>query len=104
MAARFLVMGCGGIGGIVAAQLHETGHDVVGVTTNRAIEEAVNQRGFQLRGDGAPRTVRGRVLGAGALPEGPFDYVLLAPQPPQVEEAARAALPSLAPDGMMIAL
>ena len=102
MAARFLVMGCGGIGGIVAAHLFETGQDVAVVTTNVAILEAVNTRGFQLRGDGSSRPVAGKALGA--VPDGPFDFVLLATQPPQVEDAARSALPALAPSGVMVAL
>lgn len=39
-----------------------------------------------------------------AVPEGPFDVVLLATQPPQVEAAARAAIPSLAKDGLIVCL
>jgi 2-dehydropantoate 2-reductase len=103
MGSRFLVMGCGGIGGIVAAHLHEMGEDVAAVTTNAAIHDAVTARGFQLRGDGGPRTVRGQVhLGVPPESLGKFDYVLLATQPPQVEEAARAALPALADTGRMV--
>jgi 2-dehydropantoate 2-reductase len=100
MSARFLVMGCGGVGGIVAAHLAETGRDVAAVTTNIGIAEAIASHGFQLRGEGPPRTVPGNVLTA--VPAGPFDYVLLATQPPQVEEAARMALPALAPGGAMV--
>jgi 2-dehydropantoate 2-reductase len=99
--ARFLVLGCGGIGGVTSALLNESGQDTTSVTTNRSILEAVERSGFQLRGDGPPRGVRGRILGA--VPEGEaFDYVLLCTQPPQVEEAARQALPALAPDGAMV--
>jgi 2-dehydropantoate 2-reductase len=36
------------------------------------------------------------------LPRETFDFVLLATQPPQVEDAARMALPLLAPDGRMV--
>jgi 2-dehydropantoate 2-reductase len=99
---RLLVVGCGGIGGIVAAHLFEQGHDVTVLTTNRLIADAVNEHGFRVRGDGSPGTVRGRVLRA--IPKGaaPFDFVLLATQPPQVEEAARSALPVLAPHGAMV--
>jgi 2-dehydropantoate 2-reductase len=99
---RLLVVGCGGIGGIVAAHLFEQGHDVTALTTNPLIADAVNEQGFRVRGDGSPGTVRGRVIRA--LPAGaaPFDYVLLATQPPQVEEAARQALPALAPGGAMV--
>jgi 2-dehydropantoate 2-reductase len=99
---RFLVMGCGGVGGIVAAHLVEAGHDVAAVTSNPAIRDAVNARGFQIRGDGPSRSVSSHVHDA--VPEGSFDYVVLATQPPQVEDAARTALPELAPDGMMICL
>ncbi len=100
--ARFLVMGCGGIGGIVAAQLFEMGQDVTVVTTNEAIREAVNTRGFQLRGDGPARTVPGRVVSS--VPSESFDFVILATQPPQVESAATMALPALAANGAMVAL
>jgi 2-dehydropantoate 2-reductase len=100
MNARFLVLGCGGIGGVVAGTLTESGHDVVGVTTNPAIFDAVRSRGFRLRGDGDPRSVKGRIsLG---VPAEKFDYVLLATQPPQVEQAARSALPALSDRGVVI--
>jgi 2-dehydropantoate 2-reductase len=103
MGARYLVMGCGGIGGLVTAHLFEMGEDVACVTTNRAIFEAIAARGFQLRGEGSPRTVSGRAQME--VPTGPpFDYVILATQPPQVEEAARMALPALAPEGAMVCL
>ncbi len=100
---RLLVMGCGGIGGIVAAHLFEQGHDVTAFTTNALIAAAVNEHGFRVRGDGSPGTVRGQVV-VRDLPAGkaPFDYVFLATQPPQLEQAARQALPALAPQGAMV--
>lgn len=99
--ARTLVMGCGGIGGIVSALLAESGHDVTSVTSNRDILAAVERCGFQVRGDGAPRGVKGRIVRE--VPEGEkFDYVLLCTQPPQVEEAARHALPALRDNGFMV--
>ena len=98
---RLLVMGCGGIGGIVAAHLFEQGHDVTAFTTNPLIADAVSEHGFRVRGDGSPGTVRGQV--SRELPRGaPFDFVFLATQPPQVEEAARQALPALSPRGAMV--
>lgn len=104
---RFLVMGCGGIGGIVSANLLEMGYDVAPFTTNEAIASAIDERGFQLRGDGGTRTVRGaahREVPKAAKDGQKFDYVLLATQPPQVEDAARSALPSLAEGGRMVCL
>jgi 2-dehydropantoate 2-reductase len=100
---RLLVMGCGGIGGVATAVLGESGCDVTALTTNESIADAVTRNGLQLRGDGPARAVRARVVRA--LPEGEsFDAVLLCTQPPQVEAAARTALPALAPDGVMVCL
>ena len=108
---RILVMGCGGIGGIVAAHLIETSHDVAVVSKNPAIVAATEARGFQLRGDGGPRAVAGRACAtvgeareAGLLAGAPFDVVMLATQPTDVEDAARAAVPALAPDGLMVCM
>lgn len=97
-----LVVGCGGIGGIVAAHLFEQGHDVTALTTNPIIADAINAGGLRVRGDngvGAVRATAVREIKAGTAP---FDYVLLATQPPQVEEAARSAAPFLAPNGAMV--
>ncbi len=101
-APRLLVVGCGGIGGIVAAHLFEQGHDVTALTTNAAIADAINAHGFRVRGESSPGTVRGRAVRSLDRGTRPFDYVLLATQPPQVEEAARTALPFLAPSGAMV--
>jgi 2-dehydropantoate 2-reductase len=102
MALRFLVMGCGGIGGIVTGSLLAAGHDVRVYSSNAAIADAIAARGFLLVEDGVRRGVPGQV--DREVPAGPFDVILLATQPPQVEEAARTALPALADDGLMICL
>src|SRR6185436_3394932 len=52
--ARYLVMGCGSIGGIMSALLSESGQDTTSITTNAEIHRATTDRGFQIRGDGAP--------------------------------------------------
>jgi 2-dehydropantoate 2-reductase len=101
---RFLVMGCGAIGGVVTASLAESGQDVTAVTTNEGIHAALSDRGLKMVGEGAPRHVRARVaLGVSSLGE-TFDYVILATQPPQVEEAASMAASLLATDGAMVCL
>lgn len=94
-------MGAGGIGGTVSAYLSEVGANIVASTTNQTIFETVTEKGFRIEGDGNPRSVSGRIhMGP---PEGEqFDYILLATQPTQVEEAARTALPHLAEDGRMV--
>ena len=101
--ARVLVMGAGGIGGIVAGALAAVGVDVVAVSTNAAIRDAVEREGFHLRDENGTRTVAGRVVAAPPAGER-FDVVVLATQPPQVEDAARTAAHSLADDGAMVVL
>jgi 2-dehydropantoate 2-reductase len=97
-----LVMGCGGLGGVATALLTEANHGVAAFTTNADIARAIESSGIVLRGDGDTRTVRARVLTA--LPKETFGVVLLCTQPPQVEQAARAALPVLAENGVMVCL
>jgi len=40
---RILIMGCGGIGGVIATHLSELGLEPVVFTTNRAVADAVNR-------------------------------------------------------------
>src|SRR5579883_899040 len=98
---RILVMGAGGIGGIVGAELHEVGAAVTVVSTNAAIRSAVDQHGFRITDDGEPRSVRGWIA---PVPEGRYDLCILATQPPSVEDAAIAALPHLADDARVVVL
>ena len=99
---RFLVVGAGGIGGIVAAHLIEQGHDVTTLTTNSVIADAINASGFRVRGEASPGDVPGRALLELPKDGAPFDYVLLATQPPQVEAAATGVLSRLREDGHMV--
>lgn len=94
-------MGAGAIGGTVAAHLTEMGADVTAITTNERIAKAVRDRGFRVTGDGTTRSIKGTI--SVGIPAGEtYDLVLLATQPPQVEDAARTALPHLADDGNMV--
>ncbi|HTJ44529.1 MAG TPA: 2-dehydropantoate 2-reductase [Kofleriaceae bacterium] len=100
---RFLVVGAGGIGGIVAGCLAEVGADVTAVSTNPAIRAAVESAGFRLREEGDERAVAGRIVAA-PPPGEVFDVIVMATQPPQVEEAARGAIGALAPNGRIVVL
>jgi len=102
MSPRFLVVGCGGIGGLVAAHLFAGGHDVTALTTNRQIASAINTNGLRVVGDPTLSYARGRAVEKLESGAAPFDYILLATQPPQVEEAARGVLEFLAPRGAMV--
>ena len=105
---RVLVVGCGGIGGNVAGALlrHAPGvlGEVVALSTNWEIARVIEEHGFRLRGRAGPRAVAGRVITALEPDAPPFDWILLATQPPQVEAAARDALPLLAPDGAFVTM
>lgn len=94
-------MGAGGIGGIVASTLMEVGSAVTAVSTNELIRAAVDKAGFRVVDDGEERVVRGWVSPA---PEGRYDLCVLATQPPNVEDAARTALPHLADDAQVVVL
>lgn len=94
-------MGAGGIGGIVAATLTEIGSPVTVVSTNALIRAAVDQAGFRVTDEGEERIVRGWVS---PEPEGRYDLCILATQPPNVEDAARTALPHLADDAQVVVL
>ena len=94
-------MGAGGIGGIVAATLTEIGAAVTAVSTNAEIRAAIDKSGYRVVDEGEERSVRGFV---GAEPEGRYDLCILATQPPNVEDAARTALPHLADDAQVVVL
>ncbi|MCA9667256.1 MAG: 2-dehydropantoate 2-reductase [Myxococcales bacterium] len=96
-------MGCGGIGGVIAGHLAELGLDVTAISRNQAVVDAVSSRGLQLRGEGGERSVPVRTL-TEVPREERFDWVLLATQPQDVEQAARQALPSLSAEGRLVVL
>ena len=100
--ARILVVGCGGIGGILAASLIHQGHDVTPLTRNALIADAINSDGFRTRGELNIGTVVGSAVCKLPAKCPPFDFVLLATQPPQVGQAARQVLPHLADDGHLV--
>ncbi len=99
---RALVVGVGGIGGTIAGTAVgiDPGVEIVGLTTNESIAAAIGEQGYRV----GPRTAAGDVRTA--LPPGtePFDLILLATRPPQIEEAARGALPFLSDDGALVVL
>lgn len=99
---RILLLGCGGIGGIIATTLIERGEDLTVVTHNPAIAEAINARGLTVKDEHHQRTVPARATVTIPDGVGPFDFVFLATQPPQVEEAARSAVGVLAAGGAAV--
>jgi 2-dehydropantoate 2-reductase len=105
-AQRVLVVGCGGIGGITAACLTETwsalGVEVVGYSTNAAIVESIRRHGYRLTGAEPARAVPGQCLSALTADVAPFDFIVLAVQPPQVEQADALAPQVSTPRGAQV--
>jgi 2-dehydropantoate 2-reductase len=99
---RVLLMGCGGIGGIIAASLAEHQVDLVIATHNAAIADAVNARGLTVSEEDLTHVVPARAAATIPAGAGRFDFVFLATQPPQVVEATRMALPHLSDDGAIV--
>jgi 2-dehydropantoate 2-reductase len=105
---RVLVVGCGGIGGVLTGALNEHAVglvDVTALTTNEGIAAAVNAQGFRVRGVDGEHVVRGPII-TSPPPAGSveYDWILLATQPPQVEDAARSVAHLLSPNGAMVCL
>lgn len=95
-------MGLGGIGGIISAHLLEQGHDVLGVSSNAEVLEAVERGGLWVTGDGETRIVPAKVVALPPANGGVFDYIFLCTQPPDVEKAAESAVELLAEDGVFV--
>lgn len=103
MGERVLVVGCGAIGGTIAALLTEHGAaEVVALSSNAAIAEAVRERGFRLRGREESRSIKGHIVSELSDAKAPFRTIILATQPAQVEAAAREALPFLDAEGQVV--
>lgn len=100
---RVLLVGCGGLGGVVAGHLARAGHDVTVVTTNAQIAEVVARDGLEVRA--RARSFRASVRVAVGTPDPgvePFETVLLATPPNCVEDAMHTVLPWLAPTGRAV--
>jgi len=105
---RVMVVGIGGLGGTFAGWLNQHDpsvlDDIVALSRNRDVAAAVEADGFRLRGVGESVDARGRIVGEPPADLTKRDIILLATQPPQVEQAARDALPWLADDGAMVVI
>lgn len=101
---RLLVVGSGGIGGVVAAHLFHLGANVTLLTRDDRAADAINDRGLVVRGENALGHVTASATSSLPAHAGPFDFIILATQPPEVEAAARSVLPHLAEHGALICL
>ena len=105
---RILIVGVGSLGGTIAGSLLAFSQDLVGevvpMTSNQGVIDATTEHGFRLRGIGESLSTPGAAVRSIAQGTAPFDWIILATQPPQVEDAARAVVEHLAPQGAMVCL
>lgn len=102
---KVVIVGCGGIGGVIAANLTRAGLDVTPVVGNESVAAAVHARGLRVRElDGSEWSVpaaRQPVLSL-ADDDGPFDLAIVATQNTTLETALAATLPHLTPDAPVV--
>jgi 2-dehydropantoate 2-reductase len=101
---RYVVLGCGAIGGTVAAGLARDGHDVIVCDADPAVVSAVNAAGLRIEGPVEQFTVRLHAVAPADLPgriEGP---VLVAVKAHHTEAAAASLAGRLAGDGFAVSL
>jgi 2-dehydropantoate 2-reductase len=94
---KVAVIGCGGIGGVIAANLTRAGVDVTPVVGNAAVAQAVFANGLRVvELDGEEWSVKAARTPVLQLDDGPYDLAIVATQNPALERALAKALPHLA--------
>ncbi len=99
---RLLLMGCGGVGGVIAGGLLRGGHDLVIVTRNEEICQALNTDGLRITTPEGEWNLPVDTFQYLDEVEGPFDAVYLAMKGTDVEQAVRDVKGILAPEGYVV--
>jgi Asp-tRNA(Asn)/Glu-tRNA(Gln) amidotransferase A subunit family amidase/ketopantoate reductase len=100
----YLVLGCGAIGGTVAAGLARDGHDVLVSDADPAVVDAVRARGIRIEGPVEEFTARVRAVPLDQLPGQLDGPVLLAVKSHHTAAAATALAGRLHGDGHVVSL
>jgi 2-dehydropantoate 2-reductase len=101
MSAPILIWGAGAIGGTIGAYLKRAGHDVVFVDVVPEHVAAINATGLAIEGPVETFTVKAPAFTPDKL-SGRFDRILLCVKAQHTEGAAKALLPHLTEDGMVV--
>jgi 2-dehydropantoate 2-reductase len=102
---KVAVIGCGGIGGVIAANLTRAGVDVTPVVGNRAIADAIETHGLRVReldGEEWSQPAARRPVLVLDENEGPYDLAIVATQSTTLDAALTAALPHLMPEAPVV--
>jgi 2-dehydropantoate 2-reductase len=98
-AVRYLLVGCGAIGGTVAAGLARDGHEILVCDADPAIVTAVSGRGLRIEGPVEQYTARLPAVLPAGLPARIDGPVLLAVKSHHTAAAMAALAGRLGPDG-----
>jgi 2-dehydropantoate 2-reductase len=101
---RYVVLGCGAIGGTVAAGLMRDGHDVLVCDADPAVVSAVNAAGLRIEGPVEAFTVHPRAVAPTDLPAQIDGPVLVAVKAHHTETAAAVLADRLRGDGFVVSL
>ncbi|HEY7955247.1 MAG TPA: 2-dehydropantoate 2-reductase [Polyangia bacterium] len=104
---KVVVVGCGGIGGVIAANLTRAGVDVTPVVGNAEVARAIDERGLRVRElDGQSWSVPAARPATTALAsgDGPFDLAIVATQNTTLEKALRDVAPQLRPGAPVVTI
>lgn len=101
---RYHVLGCGAIGGTVAAGLARDGHDVVVCDADPAVVSAVRERGLRIEGPVEQYTVRLPAILPAELPGQIDGPVLIAVKAQHTQAAAAQLAGRLAGGGFVVSL
>src|SRR5215472_18129532 len=103
-AVRYVVLGCGAIGGTIAAGLARDGHDVLVCDANPYVVGAVSARGITITGPVENFTVRMTAVAPSELPDRIDCPVLLAVKAHHTAAAAAQLAGRLADPGFVVSL
>jgi 2-dehydropantoate 2-reductase len=103
-AVRYLVLGCGAIGGTVGAGLARDGHDVLVCDADPAVVEAINSHGLRIEGPVEQFTARLPAITPDALPAQIDGPVLLAVKSHHTAAAVAALAGRLTGDAFVVSL
>jgi 2-dehydropantoate 2-reductase len=101
---RYLVLGCGAIGGTVAAGLARDGHEVLVSDADPAVVSAVNSAGLRIEGPVEHFTAHPRAVAPAELPDRIDGPVLLAVKAHHTAAAAATLAGRLQGDGFVVSL
>ena len=101
---RILMIGAGAIGAVTAAYMALGGLDVTLLCKRQSAADAISGSGLRITGARGDKTVRLKAVSRIPEREKLYDFCLIAVKAYDLEDAAKTALPFLAPGGLMVSL